>query len=369
VLVDMTIATTGVSVQQMRGRTLRLDPADPEKVASNWDVVCVAPDLVRGTADYERFVRKHLHLFAPAEDGEVEAGPSHVHPELGPFAPPPVAQFAALNAAQLARASDRARARELWQVGTPYRGVELPTLLVRPSQPGAAPPVLHGSARTVHLSQRVPIASGLGGAAAFGVLGVATSAPVELAGLALAPAGLGWAAWRLRSVKQRLPLVLPLDAAARAVAEAYRELGDLTPEAAASLTIEPRAAGYLRCELTQATPAEGRRFAAALDELVSVSDAPRYLVSRPLADPRRGALGLLGRVLTRRPPFDERLHPVPKDLARNKERAEAFAQAWSRHVGPGRLVFSQRSEEGREARAEAASADGGYETLVRDVWV
>ena len=102
---------------------------------------------------------------------------------------------------------------------------------------------------------------------------------------------------------------------------------------------------------------------------MSVSDAPRYLVSRPLADPRRGALGLLGRVLTRRPPFDERLHPVPKDLARNKERAEAFAQAWSRHVGPGRLVFTQRSEEGREARAEAASADGGYETLVRDVWV
>jgi len=62
-------------------------------------------------------------------------------------------------------------------------------------------------------------------------------------------------------------------------------------------------------------------------------------------------------------------HAVPADLARRKERAEAFARAWRRHVGPGRLVFTQRSEEGREARAEAASADGGYETLVRDVWV
>ena len=100
-----------------------------------------------------------------------------------------------------------------------------------------------------------------------------------------------------------------------------------------------------------------------------MSDAPRYLVSRPLADPRRGATALLGRVLLRRPPFDERLHPVPADLARRKERAEAFARAWRRHVGPGRLVFTQRSEEGREARAEAASSDGGYETLVRDVWV
>jgi hypothetical protein len=25
--------------------------------------------------DYERFVRKHLHLYAPADDGEIEAGP------------------------------------------------------------------------------------------------------------------------------------------------------------------------------------------------------------------------------------------------------------------------------------------------------
>ena len=95
---------------------------------------------MRGTGDYERFVRKHLHLFAPAEDGEVEAGPSHVHPELGPFAPPPVERFAALNAEQLARAADRDAARERWQIGTPYRGVELPTLLVRrPRRRGTEP--------------------------------------------------------------------------------------------------------------------------------------------------------------------------------------------------------------------------------------
>jgi hypothetical protein len=82
-----------------------------------------------------------------------------------------------------------------------------------------------------------------------------------------------------------------------------------------------------------------------------------------------GGWALLGRVLRRRPPFGERLHPVPADLARNKERAEAFHRAWRRQVGPGRLVFTQRSEEGREARAEAAAEDGGYETLLRDVWV
>src|SRR3954452_87566 len=366
VLVDLTVATTGVSVQQMRGRSLRLDPKDPEKVASNWDVVCLAPDLVRGTADYERFVRKHLNLFAPAEDGEVEAGPSHVHPELGPFTPPPVERLPELNRALLERAADRASARERWQIGTPYRGVELPTLLVRGRRGTEVAQVKPG--RPPALSQRVPLAGGIGGGVVLGAAGLLAGVPALLAGLVLAPLGLGAAAWRLRAAKKRLPLVLPLDAAARSVIDAYKELGELRPEAA-NLTIEPRASGYLRCELPRATPEEGRKFATALDELVSVSDNPRYLVSRPLADPRRGALGLLGRVLTRKPPFEERLHPVPADLARNKERAEAFAGAWRRHVGPGRLVFTQRSEEGHEARAEAASAEGGYETLVRDVWV
>ncbi|MDP1849179.1 MAG: DEAD/DEAH box helicase family protein, partial [Solirubrobacteraceae bacterium] len=81
-LVDMTVAATSVSVRQMRGRSLRLDPDDPGKIASNWDIVCVAPELARGSADYRRFVRKHAHLHAPTETGEIETGPSHVHPEL-----------------------------------------------------------------------------------------------------------------------------------------------------------------------------------------------------------------------------------------------------------------------------------------------
>jgi superfamily II DNA or RNA helicase len=370
VLVDLTVATTGVSVPQMRGRSLRLDPADPEKVASNWDVVCVAPELVRGSADYERFVRKHLHVFAPAEDGEMEAGPSHVHPELGPFAPPPPARFGALNAELVARAGDRAAARERWRLGTPYRGVELPSLLVRRHGAGPAAAAAPPASRAVPgYSQRVPLAAGVGGGVALTAAGVATGVVPLLGGLALIPAGLGWAAARLGAARRRIPLVLPLDGAARAVCDAYRALDEMSAEAAGSLSIEPRASGYLRCELTAATPEEGRRFAAALDELASVSDNPRYLVTRPLAEPGVGAVELLGRVLRRRPPFAERLHPVPADLARRKERAEAFLRAWRRHVGPGRLVFTQRSEEAHEARAEAAAEDGGYETLLRDIWV
>jgi superfamily II DNA or RNA helicase len=367
-LVDLTVAATGVSVQQMRGRSLRLDPGDPEKLASNWDVVCVAPDLTRGSADYERFVRKHLHLYAPADDGEIEAGPSHVHPELGPFAPPAASRFADVNRAMVARAADREEARERWRLGEGYRGADLRTLVVRPRGVAAESPPPEGSSAPPAISQRTQLAIAAAGLVVAVVATIALGA-VGLAGLGFAALGLGWAAFRLRRARERLPLVLPLDRAARAIVAAYRELGEMSDAAARSLEIEPRASGYLRILLTEATPEESASFASALDELAGVSDRPRYLVTRPLPDPGAGAGTLLGRVVARRPPFPVRHHPVPADLARRKERAEAFARAWRQHLGPSTLVFTQRSDEGRRARAEAAAEDGGYETLVRDVWV
>jgi hypothetical protein len=206
---------------------------------------------------------------------------------------------------------------------------------------------------------------GVVGVAAFAATGVAAL----LALLAVVPLALGWAALRLARTQRRLPTVLPLDRAARAVVDAYRELGEISEAAAGSLEIEPRASGYLRCVLTEATPEESARFASGLDELVSVAAAPRYLVARPLPDPDATAVTLLARVLARRPPFPSRHHPVPADLGRRKERAEAFARTWSRHLGPTEFTFTQRSDEGRRARAEAAADDGGYETVVRDIWV
>ena len=200
---------------------------------------------MRGSADYERFVRKHLHLFAPAEDGEVEAGPVARAPGARPVR---AAAGRALRARstreQLARAADRDGARERWQIGTPYRGVELPTLLVRRrrGRPRRAAARHRARGRTLHLSQRVPIATGLGGARRVRRArrrdrrAAAARRPRARARPASA-----WAAVRLRAAKKRLPLVLPLDAAARAVTDAYRELGELTPEAAALAARSSRA--------------------------------------------------------------------------------------------------------------------------------
>ena len=140
VLIDLGAATTSVSVQQVRGRTLRLDPADPGKVADNWDVVVVAEGHLRGSADYARFVRKHGHDFALNAAGEVESGVSHVDSVLSPFGPPPGVNLDSLTTTMLGRAATRPTARAAWRIGQPYRDVTVETVRIRlgrfPGLPG-----------------------------------------------------------------------------------------------------------------------------------------------------------------------------------------------------------------------------------------
>ena len=51
VLVDLTTVTTSMSINQLRGRSMRLDKDWPEKVANNWDVVCFANEFTNGYKD------------------------------------------------------------------------------------------------------------------------------------------------------------------------------------------------------------------------------------------------------------------------------------------------------------------------------
>ncbi len=318
VLVDATSVAASISTRQMRGRTLRLDPADPDKVASNWDLVCVAPELERGVADYERFVRRHAHLHAPCEDGSIESGVSHVHPELSPLAPPPAGDFAALNAHALARAADPAAARARWRIGEPYRAVELPALLVR--------------TRHAQLRGQSPELQGFG--------------PIR-------PVGKPRWWLRMKTRRDRFPAVLPLHRVARAVVDAYAGLGEISAGAAASLAWQPRAGGYVRCLLPAGSPEENARFAAALAEAVEPAITQRYVIARPLG--------------TR--PYGRAWHPVPSDLARNRQRADAYAGAFSRWLGPGELRYAVTSDEGKAALAEAAGGASDWEAQTRQLWL
>ncbi|HEV2813799.1 MAG TPA: hypothetical protein VGW10_11165, partial [Solirubrobacteraceae bacterium] len=313
VLVDMTSVAADVSVRQMRGRSLRLDPRDPGKLANNWDVVCVAPGLGRGHADYLRFVRRHAHLHAPCEDGTIETGPSHVHPELSPYGPPHEERFTAINVEQRDRAQDLDAARDRWQVGVAYRGVDLDALVVRD------PP--RREAGSVALDE--------------------VDAPLRFWPLPLILRG------RLH------PEELPLEWAAGAVCDAYIALNELGPQEARSLQFTVRPEGWVRVSLPDAEPATSALVCAALDEVVGGASLPRYVVSR-------GASAGGVRLATA-------WYPVPADLARRRDRAEAFHATWRRWCGPSELVYAHAGERGTQLAALAA-ATGGLETQRRRIW-
>jgi superfamily II DNA or RNA helicase len=314
VLVDMTAVAAEVSVRQMRGRSLRLDPRDPGKLANNWDVVCVAPDLGRGHADYGRFVRRHAHLHAPCEDGTIETGPSHVHPELSPYGPPPAERFVAINLEQRDRAQDLDAARARWQVGIPYRGVDLDALVVRE-----------------------PPRRGAGGTIALGTV----DPPRRFWPLPLVARG------RLH------PEELPLEWAAGAVCDAYAALGELGPAEALSLQFTVRPEGWVRVSLPDARPETSALVCAALDEILGGTSLPRYVVSR-----RARGDGIRLTTLW---------HPVPADLARRRDRADAFHTAWRRWCGPSELVYAHEGARATELAALAAAA-GGLQTQRRRIW-
>ena len=76
VLVDLTSVSTDMSINQLRGRSFRLDSDWPEKVANNWDIICIAEEFAKGFDDYDRFKTKHKHLYGVCDDGEI--GRAHV---------------------------------------------------------------------------------------------------------------------------------------------------------------------------------------------------------------------------------------------------------------------------------------------------
>jgi superfamily II DNA or RNA helicase len=350
VLVDLTTASTRTAVHQMRGRSLRLDPALPRKVGDNWDVVCVAPEHPKGTADYARAVRKHQRYYAPTLDGEIEAGISHVHPRLSPYGPPAVADLRAINAAMLQRALNRETAYQRWAIGAPYANAETYTLRTRFGRaPGPSPrrllaatsPAGQGGAGTVRA-----VAALSGAAAGLGVAALIVGAPAAVvAGGLGTTAGLAWRARGAATGAARAAPSDTLEDLAAAVAEALWATGAIAGTAAPAVHVAAQADGYYRCYLDGASAPESAAFAEALDELLAPLAAPRYLIPRYVADrPESGLstaalalrLALVGgrgaRVV---------YHAVPAYLAANRERVAAFARAWHRHLSPGEPLYYQ----------------------------
>jgi hypothetical protein len=306
VLIDLTTVTTSMTVNQLRGRSIRLNPADPKKVADNWDIVCVAGEFTKGLDDYLRFIEKHRTLYGITDDGAVEKGVGHVHAAFTELEPEGVeGAMGLLNEEMLSRAKRRDDCRRLWKLGEPLateatRAVEL--------RPGGMP------------------------AAGFPPFKGAKSA------------------WSEESL---------VEAIGRAVLGALRE-AELIPDDA-KLRTNRRTGGYVRTFLEGCTHEAGTLFAESLHEALGPLDRPRYIVPRAIDVMQETWLSrimpeIIARRLRKRRRQRAMLHAVPSALAKNKSLASIYERHWNEHVSPGSAMYALQGE--GETLVEEARRDG-----------
>lgn len=313
VLVDLTAVTTGMSVNQLRGRSIRLDSTEPLKLANNWDVVCFAAELSKGLEDYQRFCDKHETLYGVTDDGAIEKGVGHVHPAFTRLRPEGLEGSAnLLNEEMLARAFRRPDVRGLWKIGQPYHGAPIRAVEFKPAtrSKGAEFPALAG--------KQFP--------------------------------------WNEKS----LTFAMGKAVLSSLVEAKLVKLGG-------EIHLGDRAGGYLRVFLAEAAEDDSVTFSTAMRELLGPLGNPRYVIPR-FVDHIRDTFWssllpeILGRYLKRRLRRCAMIHAVPSSLAKNRELVAIFQRHWNRLVSPGQAQFTQRGE--ADAMLEEARRTGQVATTL-----
>lgn len=357
--IDLTSATTQAAITQMRGRAIRKDPNDAQKVANNWSVCCFTTEHPRGDADYLRLVRKHDGYYAASPQGLIESGVTHCDPALSPYGPP-AADAQAITARALQRATQRAEARTWWRIGEPYEGVDVATIRVRAAHPfGVAAPRIAASALTPpvpgHPSPARFARGALAGVSAIGASAGAAVTAVNFGPLAgattaggIIAAGAALLATAAAAESRRLAHAPnALEQLAAAVADGLNAAGG-AERGSEALRITTDQDGWIRCELGDVPTEQSRRFAEALDELLAPLTEPRYLIGRKILTPPVGrfARGIFAARAAMGLPLPGAIawHAVPRWFARRKDRRQSLAQSWRRHIGPPRQLPADSPE-------------------------
>ena len=304
VLIDLTTVTTSMSINQLRGRSFRLDKHNPNKVANNWDIVCLAEEFSKGFEDYDRFKRKHSRLYGVCDDSAIEKGVGHVHAAFTEVRPKGISEtLDAFNEDMLKRAQNRERTRNLWKIGEPFNEVPIEAMEFK----------MNG-----------------GFSGGWPILSVAFEQPV----------------WNDES------LILAI---ANAVSGALRTSGFL--KRGFKVSGGDRGGGWVRAYLEDTTEDECKIFIEAMAQVLGPLDNPRYMIPRQVKTLNDTWISKLlpevfGKYFRKKKNSLVMYHSIPKKLAQNKEDALIFQEYWNFEVSPGEVVYGY-NEEGRKKVRQA----------------
>ncbi|MBT6684607.1 MAG: DEAD/DEAH box helicase family protein [Euryarchaeota archaeon] len=298
VLIDLTTVTTSMSINQLRGRSFRLDKDNPNKVANNWDIVCLAEEFTQGFEDYDRFKRKHSQLYGVCDDSAIEKGVGHVHAAFTDARPEGISEtMDVFNEEMIHRAKNRGRTIELWKIGESFD--EIP-------------------------SEALELKMNEGFSEGWPILSMAFEQPE----------------WNDESL---------ISAIATAVSGALRRTGYL--KRGLTVASGDRGGGWMRAYLEGASEEESKIFITALGEVLGPLDNPRYMIPRDVKifyDTWISKLlpNVFGKYFRIKRSKLSMYHAVPKILSQNKNDAKIFEKYWNFNVSPGVVIYGY-SEKGR----------------------
>ncbi|MFZ6030005.1 MAG: DEAD/DEAH box helicase family protein [Chloroflexota bacterium] len=403
-LIDLTSVTTSTSVQQLRGRSIRKDPSWPQKLAHNWDVICVAPQFEKGDSDLKRLVQRHGRYWGvvpatavqqalqdtfkalpagksaleelsaqtfnvPPARGQIVKGLMHLDPDL-PYElctrGLKKTDFDRYTRRSLAAVGRRELSYALWGIGEEYSNfsysatrLDVSDLKIRTvwtvtntlkAMLRQFVATLLGTLMTVlyfsyYAGSSFYEAGGAG--VCLGAAGIVLAAGTFIAFLA----NLGAAYQLARKFLVEQPPDAILFDVGRALLVGLRQAGlvsrNLSEDYVRVIEHEDKSCEVL---LDYASPEDAALFIQAYQEIFEPVRDQRYLILRD--DERLPAMllmplwRLLRNWLRDTGGYAPAYHPVPKALSTRKGLAEAFAAAWEHYVGGGQLVFT-RNETGR----------------------
>ncbi|WP_265445848.1 DEAD/DEAH box helicase family protein [Acetivibrio straminisolvens] len=361
-LIDLSTATTFASVNQLRGRSIRKNEKEPQKLANNWDIVCIAPGLERGYNDLERLLKKHKQFYGICEDGRIQQGIDHVDAALS-FNETKIMQegIQSINARMLKKLRQREDVYKAWKIGEPFSNIEVGCCELKLSKPCKMKTagLMKKEFGTLGRKLKLGVVCGIGSigailmAAAGMTFGPFGTLPVIAAGVLMGVKSVtdirGF--WKYgNDLFMGRPAIESITDISKCLFYALKECGFISRDLyERKITVTERADGSLRVYL-EASKEDSQTFAASLAEILAPIEDQRYAVQRyeeKMPEDNFERLNcMIGWGLNKSNPQLVCYHPLPS-LFNHKDKALVFKKYWNRYVSPGDIVYL-KGEEGKK---------------------
>ncbi len=378
-LIDLTAITTATGIKQLRGRSLRKSESGVEnlnyqlKVANNWDIICIFPQMEKGLNDFNRFDKKHKDFFGLSFQDNIECGIKRLHPAFSDLkADEILASQDAFNQEMLNRALARDSVYKRWKIGEPYYNTAKISLEISSLPKLSVSPAFVFQHKKNYEEHRLELIRSrqdtlVKCSLASFTAAIATYAIMTAQGIAsaatLAPMliimGIGFLASKIlaqkTTAKLKNSLLVKEDQTAilnrilTATLAALSQCG-FAPESIDSSKIELISLGQndYRVQMKDIDPVAAKNIARSLEEVMmpvinQPYVIPKYEYSAGDMEPEDYFKHYLAGDLT---PYISSYHPVPSLLARSARGRETFEKAWNEHVSPGSVVTLESNPEG-----------------------